>query len=74
MTMHVALVSLAFAAAGCTSAYFATMEKLGWEKRDLLAGRVEAARDSQKHAKAEFKDALEQFRSVVKVDGGATAA
>ena len=57
-------------AAGCSSAYYATMEKLGWEKRDLLVSRVEAARDSQDKAKTEFKDALEQFRSVVKVDGG----
>ena len=56
--------------AGCSSAYYATMEKLGWEKRDLLVSRVEAARDSQDRAKTEFKDALEQFRSVVKVDGG----
>ncbi|MEW6269954.1 MAG: DUF2959 family protein, partial [Thermodesulfobacteriota bacterium] len=61
---------LALAAAGCSSAYYATMERFGWEKRDLLVSRVEAARDSQNEAKVEFADALEQFRSVVKLDGG----
>jgi t-SNARE complex subunit (syntaxin) len=67
---HRAVILLLVLTAGCSSAYYATMEKLGWEKRDLLVSRVEAARDSQNQAKTEFKDALEQFRSVVKVESG----
>ncbi len=57
-------------AAGCSSAYYAAMGRLGWEKREILVSRVEAARDSQNEAKTEFADALEQFRSVVSFDGG----
>jgi len=67
---HRAAILLLVLVVGCSSAYYATMEKLGWEKRDLLVSRVEAARDSQDQAKTEFKDALEQFRSVVKVESG----
>ncbi len=53
--------------AGCQSAYFGAMEKLGIHKRDILVSRVEAAADSQQEAKQEFQDALTQFSSVVEV-------
>ncbi|MEL7558722.1 DUF2959 domain-containing protein [Stutzerimonas chloritidismutans] len=56
--------------AGCQSAYFSAMEKVGLHKRDILVDRVEDARDSQQDAKEQFKDALERYRSVVQVDGG----
>ena len=56
--------------AGCSATYYAAWEKLGYEKRDILAERVEEASDDQKEAKKQFASALEQFRSVVKVDGG----
>lgn len=55
---------------GCQSAYYSMMEKAGVHKRDILAERVEAARDSQQAAKQQFKDALERYRSVVQVQGG----
>lgn len=55
---------------GCQSAYYGAWEKLGYHKRDILVERVEGARDSQEKAKVQFKDALEQFRSVVYVEGG----
>ncbi|EIK53987.1 DNA repair ATPase [Stutzerimonas stutzeri TS44] len=55
---------------GCQSAYYSAMEKAGIHKRDILVDRVEDARDSQQDAKQQFKDALERYRSVVKVDGG----
>ncbi|GAB3394777.1 DUF2959 domain-containing protein [Azotobacter armeniacus] len=55
---------------GCQSAYYSMMEKAGVHKRDILADRVEAARDSQQEAKEQFKDALERYRSVVQVQGG----
>lgn len=55
---------------GCQSIYYKTMEKFGVEKRDIMVDRVEDARDAQKEAKKEFANALEQFRSVVKVKGG----
>lgn len=65
----ICFVSL-YALTGCKSAYYGTWEKLGYEKRDILAERVEEASDDQKEAKKQFKDALAQFQSVVKVDGG----
>lgn len=56
--------------AGCQSAYYSAMEKVGVHKRDILVDRVEDARDSQQDAQKQFKDALEHYRSVVQVDGG----
>jgi ElaB/YqjD/DUF883 family membrane-anchored ribosome-binding protein len=58
------------AAASCQSAYYATMEKFGVHKREILVDRVEEARDSQAEAKEEFKDALTAFKSVQNFDGG----
>jgi hypothetical protein len=56
---------------GCSSAYYGTMEKLGYPKRDLMVNRVESARDAQQDAKEEFESALEKFRTVVNFEGGA---
>lgn len=56
--------------AGCSSAYYKTMENFGIEKRDILVDRVEDARDAQGDASEQFASALEQFRSVVSFDGG----
>ncbi len=61
---------LAAATGGCSSIYYGAMEKFGWEKRDILVKRVTEARDAQGQAKEQFKSALEQFSSVVAVDGG----
>ncbi len=46
------------------------LEKVGIEKRDVLVNRVGDARDSQAEAKEQFASALDQFRSVVKTEGG----
>jgi hypothetical protein len=46
------------------------MEKFGYHKRDILASRVEKARDSQEEAKEQFKTALESFSEVVEFRGG----
>jgi hypothetical protein len=73
MTRPARLAALALVlagAAGCSTAYYAAMEKLGWAKRDILVNRVQEARDSQDQAKTQFTDALEQLRSVVTVPGG----
>ena len=55
---------------GCQSAYYAGMEKLGYDKREILADRVENARESQQDAKEQFANALERYKSVISVDGG----
>lgn len=62
--------SMVLALAACSSAYYATMEKVGIEKRDILVDRVEDARDAQDEASEQFASALDQFRSVVNFDGG----
>ncbi len=53
---------------GCSKAYYGTMEKMGIHKRDILVDRVEDARDAQAEAQVQFKDALEQFGSVVTIE------
>lgn len=65
------LAALLLAASGCRQAYYSTWERLGKDKRDLLVDRVMEAQQSQEDAKEQFADALEQFRSVVAVEGGA---
>lgn len=54
----------------CTSTYYKAMEGFGVEKRDILVDRVEEARDAQDGAAEQFASALDQFRSIVQVDGG----
>jgi ElaB/YqjD/DUF883 family membrane-anchored ribosome-binding protein len=54
----------------CSSAYYSAMEKIGYEKRDILVDRVEEARDAQDDASEQFASALEQFRATVRFDGG----
>ena len=56
--------------AGCASTYYNTLEKFGVHKRDIMVSRITAARDAQAEAKEQFVSALDQFRSVVNVDGG----
>ena len=52
---------------GCTQTYYSAMEKIGIHKRDIMVDRVEDARDSQADAQKQFKSALDQFDSVVKL-------
>jgi len=46
------------------------MEKIGYEKRDLLNSRVKDAKQSQKDAQQEFESAYEQFATLVNFQGG----
>ena len=55
---------------GCESTYYSTMEKFGVEKRDILVDRIEETRDIQEEAQQQFRDALDQYRSVVNFTGG----
>ena len=54
MSLISMVISLIFLV-GCSSAYYGTMEKLGYHKRDLMVSRVESARDAQQDAKEEFE-------------------
>ena len=62
--------SLTLLLPGCETAYYGTMEKLGYHKRDLMVNRVESARDAQEDAKEQFESALDKFSSVLQFDGG----
>jgi len=55
---------------GCQKVYYNTMEAFGHPKRQILADRVQDARQTQIKAKQQFQSALERFRSVVEVAGG----
>ncbi|WFB37025.1 DUF2959 domain-containing protein [Kiritimatiellota bacterium B12222] len=69
LPLSFALLSLSLLS-GCKSAYYGGMEKLGYEKRDILVDRVESGRDAQEDAKEQMTSALEQFSVVVNFDGG----
>lgn len=55
---------------GCRTAYYNTMEKFGVYKRDILKTNVEEARDEQKKAAEQFKDALTRLRELYGSPGG----
>ncbi len=64
------LLCAALALSGCTTAYYAAMEKMGIHKRDILIDRVEDARDAQQKGQQEFKDALDQLSQLIGFHGG----
>jgi len=55
---------------GCSTMYYGAMEKVGVHKRDIMVDRVKAARNTQEEAKKQFLTAMEQFKSVVRFQGG----
>lgn len=62
------LVCLLLATLGltaCSSLYYDAMEKIGFEKRDIMVDRVEEARDSQNEARDTFRSSLERFQNTV---------
>lgn len=61
---------LVLSLSACESAYFGTMEQLGVHKRDILVDRITEAQSAQQEGQQQFRDALQQFRSVVNFDGG----
>jgi SMC interacting uncharacterized protein involved in chromosome segregation len=63
------LVGVACYDAG-NSLYLGALEKIGLEKRDMLVKRVKNAKEAQQEAQEQFRDALEEFQSVVAHDGG----
>ena len=66
----VSLLVIMFLLMGCQTVYYETMEKIGYEKRDILVERVDEAREAQNDAKEQFQSALEQFITITNYDGG----
>jgi len=67
---RIALAFCLLANAGCASVYYNTLERIGFEKRDILVDRVKEARTEQAEAQEVFASALDEFRALVDVDGG----
>ena len=63
-------LTLSLLGAGCQTAYYAAWEQFGVEKRDILKKRVVAARDEQKEAGEQFKDAMTRLKEMTSFDGG----
>jgi hypothetical protein len=63
-------LALLLAVTGCRSTYYSAWETFGVHKRDLLKKRVVAARDEQKEASEEFKDALTRLKELYGFEGG----
>ena len=70
LTLILSMTLLTLTLAGCESTYYAAMEKVGLEKRDILVDRVEDARDAQEDAQEQFSSALERYSALVAYDGG----
>jgi len=66
----VAVLAVVFAATGCRSMYYSTMEMFGREKRHILASRIEDVSEEQNKAAQEFKDALTRLKEMYGFDGG----
>ncbi len=58
------LLCLLILGSGCQSVYYSTMEKFGYEKRDLLKRSVTAARNDQEKAQEQFQDALTRMQEI----------
>lgn len=56
--------------AGCQTAYYSAMEKIGIDKRDILVDWVETVRDSQKDTQEEFQTAYQRLVTLTNFDGG----
>ena len=68
-TPGLVLASIA-ALGGCSQAYYAAMEKIGKEKRDILASRIEEGKKDQEKAKEQFATTLEAFQALTGFSGG----
>ena len=68
------LLALLLVLPACRSAvqdvYFDARDRLGTPRRELLADRVEKARETQQEAREEFASALDAFQSVTGFQGG----
>lgn len=64
------MIALPLALSACDRAYLATMEQLGYPKRDILSSRVKSARNAQEEVKKDIQSALDAFGKVVPYQGG----
>jgi hypothetical protein len=69
MRTHIAgfAILLAF---GCSSMYYGALERVGIQKRHILADRIEEGREAQQDAQEQFQDAFERFKTATSFEGG----
>ncbi len=65
-----AVAAVALLLTACRSTYYATWEKFGKYKRDLLKENVEKARQDQQAAAEQFQDALSRLQQLYHFEGG----
>ena len=69
--MRSTLVSFAaLLAFGCGSVYYGALERVGIQKRHILADRIEDGREAQQDAQEQFQDAFERFKTATSFEGG----
>ena len=69
--ISVVAATLALPACGTVDrVYYGTMERLGYEKRDLLVDQVQDTREQQEDTKEQFASTLDRFRASYDFDGG----
>jgi len=54
----------------CSSLYYASMKKVGKEKRDILASRILDAKKDQEKAKEQIRTTMEAFQELTGFQGG----
>ena len=54
----------------CGRLYYASMEKLGKEKRDILVKRIVDGKKDQEEAREQIKTTMESFKELTGFDGG----
>ena len=66
----IVLLTAVISLTACETVVYDALEKVGYNKRDILIDRIDAAQASQTEGQEQFKSALEQFKSVINFDGG----
>lgn len=56
--------------AGCGSLYYATMKRVGKEKRDILVNRIREGKKDQTATQEQLKTTLEAFQELTGFEGG----
>jgi hypothetical protein len=69
-TICIPLVAVTLLVAGCTSAYYKTMQTLGKEKRDILVQRIKDAKKDQDQTKQQLHTTMESFQALTGFQGG----
>lgn len=64
------IVVYLFTSSGCSRIYYASMEKLGKEKRDILVKRIVEGKKDQEEAREQIKTTMEAFKELTGFEGG----